>query len=506
VISHIAEHWAFPVFVPFYSCGVPFAYPPLGFTLHAIALSWFPGTLLSIMLWSAVTFSILSLVAFVFLARTFLTGLALEFAVLGFSTVPVFALRITASDCIRNLALFLFLLTLVLLRRELTQGMKPLRAVAVGLLFGLTVLTHPPTALALSLVALLFFLDAAPTRGFRWLCSTGVAVAGIALLVAAPWMLWLYEHHGAESLTLLGNALLSRPHRSVWVETMLNLGKTAEPYAPVWGVLGVVGLLYAWMSRQGLLAWWFLLTPLHWCRTVNVTPLILGAGITLGQVLAPAFQRTLRRSHVFQAMLLMLLVGYSAWSALVFFVSPEFPLLGRIVGDRELRPQITEARLQAWEWMARHMERTDRFVVIAEEKEWVPASARVCANIPQGAEWAGNFLRYGDLYNDLLGTAETDELVSVLDRYRQPLDYLYLTTGASARFRKDVVNAGGNLRTLYEDLRRQRCSSILFQNSEVVLFDLRACQENRRDDSSGLAGVFGEIRRRQVVAMTKGSS
>lgn len=87
----------------------------------------------------------------------------------------------------------------------------------------------------------------------------------------------------------------------------------------------------------------------------------------------------------------------------------------------------------------------------------------------------GNFLRYGELYNRLIGVSTAEDLLSLLHEYQRPIEYVYLSTKLSPQFRTAVANQGGNLYTLKRTLDELECAQLLFENTEVVVYNIRFC-------------------------------
>lgn len=480
IIQHIAERGTLPREIPYYSCGLPFAYPPLGLAMYGVALRYTSLSLFTILQWSAPFFSVLCLLAFALLSARFLKGFSMELAILSFATMPAVVAHVTASDSIRNMALFLMLVGLSLLHDALSQDRPESdlarNAIAAGLCGGLVILTHPSIALGLATVMVLFAAYFIYKRRTRLVMRVALLVLGTTILVTGIWFLVLYNLHGVGFLSLLANASSSRPFKSIWLLTVLDLGATGEPFADLWAVTGSIGLIYGFVAGNPLLALWFLVTPIHWSNQVYAVPLAIGAGLGLGEVIVPAIvQKAGHLREVFTSLLFVAMVGYTTLGALTFSIRPETPLVGRLWGSRGMQPQVSDARLEAWAWMANHVPENAQIALVAEEKEWVPAFAHVCANIPQGAEWVGKFLHYGEMYNRLIGTSNAEELFALLHEYGQPVEYVYLSTKLSPYFRTSTANHGGNPYLLKRSLAERECTRLLFENSEAALYDVRAC-------------------------------
>jgi len=478
IIQFVAANGKLPTEIPYYSCGIPFAYPPLGFVTYGFLLRWSTLSLFTLLKWGPVLLSVLSMGAFALLAYELLEeGLAAEIAILSFATMPAIALRVTASDAIRNLAVIFYLLALFSLHRALTKQNSTLWALAAGTFTGLTVLTHPTTTLSLLTVACLFAVYYSILRRSRRLTSLVGISLGVSAFLALPWLLWLYHHHGVASVGMMANAFSSRPHKSIWFLTLLRLGNTGEPFGQLWAVLGTIGMLYSLVAGAPLLVLWFLISPVHWFRPAYGIPLAIAAGLGTANVVAPNL-RPRRRLHRrwTDALHLGLLIIYTTGSALTFSVTPDVPIIGKVFGDKGMQSQVTVARLAAWNWMADHLPPFSQVVIVGEEKEWVPGLAHVCASIPQGAEWKGQFLNNGQMYNELKGISDYAGLIDILERYNQPIGYLYVSTKPSPQFVESMARSGGVVHTLLREMDNTKCAIKVFENEEVTLYDLRGCK------------------------------
>jgi len=345
-----------------------------------------------------------------------------------------------------------------------------------GIFFGVTILTHPGIAFSFFTVALLLVLYYSVICKAQRFIIVVISLSTAALIVL-PWLLTLYHYHGFAFITMMKNAFLSRPHKSIWFLTMLRLGATGEPFGQVWAVSGIIGALYSLIASNPLLTLWLLATPMHWFRPIYGTPLAMCAGLSIGEVIYPRLRLRTRLPKIWTDILLFcLLTAYAAGSALVFSVTPDVPLLGRLFGTKGMQPQVTEARLEAWNWMANHLAPSSWVVIVGEEKEWVPCFAHICANISQGAEWIGEFLNYGQMYNEIMGISDYAGLVEILEKHHQPVEYLYVSTKPSPRFLESMARSGGVLRTLLRDMNNLECAIKVFENEEVALYDLRGCE------------------------------
>ncbi|GEM_PF-6255624 len=472
VIQYVADHGALPVEIPYYSGGIPFVYPPLGFLSYGAIVRYTSLSLLTVMRWASFLFSSLSLFVFAALARRFLREVAWEFAVLSFATLPSTVWHTAASDSVRNLAFVLLLAGAFFAHGALTEQRGWRWTAAAGLLLGLTALVHPPAALGLGLIVALFTIYYGVEWGGRGLLVGG-SIGGLAAIVMLPWFLFLYRSHGPGFVAMLRNGFFSRPHATIWLFSLLKFGPTREPFAHLWAVLGVVGVICAWVAGNGLLALWFLITPLHWSDHIYSLPLALGAGWSIGEVILPWMRA--RVVHSWRAVAAVLLCALLFYATLGATTPADY---------REMQPQVTKARLEAWEWMSDHLAADSWVTIVGEDSEWVPAMAQVCSNIPQGAEWTGQFVDYAWMYNALVSVPTYDELLRILRHYRQPIAYLYVSTppGSGSWDGRDgewVYHSEGeplrHRQAFRRSVEQQACVQRVYENEEVVLFDLRAC-------------------------------
>ncbi len=460
IIDFIASHGKLPVTIPYYSCGVPYAYPPLGFIFYALIYKITGFPLFSIMRWSAVVFSVLSLGAFWGLAREFLNGRALDFAVLSFATLPSVAWCITVSDSIRNFAFFMSLCSICLFYKALRAKGSYFWSFLSGLLLGLTVMTHLSVGVSLTTTVVLFALywyARHKENRVRNVLGPFLITLIVALAVSTPWIAYLHHYYGTGFISLMERAFHSRPHKSIWLLSILRLGNTGEPYGSVWGVLGYLGLVYSAFYYELLLPLWFVVLPIHWFKQVYAVPLALGAGIALTRLVLDNFKDS--TAKIFVSALVIL---YVTLSASISSVMRSDPLLVRRIAGHSTEYQVSPSRLDAWRWMREHISGS-RVVVVGNDKEWVPAFAHVCVNIPQGAEWIGKFLSQGEMYNKIAKVADYDQLSSVLKEYKQKVDYVYVS-GIPSRefFLKSITKSG--------------CAEEVFLNDNTAVFDVRYCK------------------------------
>jgi 4-amino-4-deoxy-L-arabinose transferase-like glycosyltransferase len=286
---------------------IPFAYPPVGLYLGAgfVALG-FPT--LEVLRFVPVILSVLTIPAWFLLARDLVGPRLGAVAALVFALLPrSYEWLIAGGGITRALGMLLALLALWLALRYL-RGSSQWIGVGAGVLLGLATLSHLEAGVfaAASVVLLAFVVRA---RGSRVL-----AVGGIAVVVVAPWLVFVLATHGLEPLT---SAAGSRLYRYLPITLrVLELRFTQEAYLALGAILGAVGLFVAATSRRA----WILI----WCISIIVVipgaaptyimiPWSLAAAIAAVEFVVPRISVRWRPRVLVPALAIMFLA--SVWSS-----------------------------------------------------------------------------------------------------------------------------------------------------------------------------------------------
>lgn len=412
-------HFSLPAFTSFNSAGIPFAYPPLGFYIAGLLSSATHISLLSAFHYLPFAISVLTVVAFYWLARSILTSkVAVAAGTVAFATLPgTFVLTIAGGGITRALGLFFAILALCQIR-QMYQWRQLGRLIAASILSGLTVLSHPeaPVFLGLSaLVMCIFFGRDRVALRFSALLALGT------LLMTAPWWVAVLVRHGAEPFLLAahsGGAGLSGILAGAVLLTTKNV--TAETFFPIAYALAIVGLLCRSRDGKRFLGWWAVVIALLDFRGMGIyvtVPLALLAGVGVADGLLPMLagaEHELRSSSPER----------QRWAAFVLGCIVIYATVaGMLTATRTLAALSPENR-QAMEWVAANTPDTSRFLVVnnaaatgaqsasgadwwvgqrfENTSEWFPAlTGRESVATPQGREWIAP--DFGDRVRDYLG-------------------------------------------------------------------------------------------------------
>ena len=384
-----------PAMTSYNAAEIPFAYPPLGLYLNAVLGPLFPGTETSLR-FLPLLLAWLSVPAFYFMVRVWLTGQAAAVATLAWAVLPAaWMWEITGGGVTRALGMVLGFLAIGSAVRLLQSGDRRWWVFASAF-SGLTLLSHPESAafVATSLLVVLV----AQHRRWRSL-GVLVVVAGIAVLIAAPWWASVLVTHGPEPLTAAGQSrLMSIP---LALAILFNLQFTGEAYFAVGAVLGVVGLAVAVVTGQWWIIGWlvaiFLVLP-GGAETYGLVPWSLLIAIAVAHLAALASARRMQALGI-GALGLALLA--SLWAS--------HENLG-------LLTSLTPDQRDAMAWARENTPQDATFLVVTGSDwptdatvEWFPALAqRRSVNTVQGLEFTtGDRWRTAVLASDASERCET---------------------------------------------------------------------------------------------------
>jgi hypothetical protein len=463
-----------PAFTTYNQSDIPFAYPPLGFYLGAIASDLFGMEAVQMVRWLPAFFSSLSIPVFYLLAQTLLKNkFQAALASLMFALMPrAFFWFIMGGGLTRSLGQLFMLLGLWAIVRlyEKSRGADIFLA---GLFSGLAVLSHPETAVHMLIAAAILWLML--TRNLRSFVAS-LLVGLVVLMVTLPWWATMIRYHGVEPLinaTQTGGNALAILH-------LLFLVFVEEPYVTFITVLAVIGIFHRFIRREYLLLLWtavpFLLAGRSATNLV-VVPFAMLAAVGLGEVLLPALQMSVNNDATpvesvspSERNVILYLMLYLVFSAYQF-------------GFQLSNTSLPKSDLDAMKWINKNTVDESRFLVLTGTtsvacdavSEWFPAiTERHSPYTIQGREWTlgekfGGFITktvelQACVYDDISCLNEKVELPE--------FDYIYLERRLSVN-NCDPLESGTDFRYFLEQMQVDHRFNTIYENDGVMLFEVR---------------------------------
>ena len=161
-----AAGFVLPATTTYNDLAIPFAYPPLGFYIAGLLSSAFGVALLPLFQFLPLLFSTLTIPVLYLIAREILgSRFQALVATWAFALLPRgFEWLVVGGGLTRSLGLLLGLLA-ILEGIRFFRTSRPRHGIAMGVLAGLTALSHPEAVLFTGLSLLLMFLAYGRTRG-----------------------------------------------------------------------------------------------------------------------------------------------------------------------------------------------------------------------------------------------------------------------------------------------------------------------------------------------------
>lgn len=264
--------WALPATVAWNGGDVPLIYPPLAFYGTAVLHSVFGLYEFDVFRWLPLVTSVLIVPAVYLLSRELLrSDLGGAVSALAYALAPSSYVSVIAGGGVARspglLAAVVALWQLVILVRNPSRG----RAVAVGLLGGLTALIHPAAAVFLAGSGALFLIAEARSRR-SWLHAAGSV--GVALLVVGPWLVTVIGRHGLDTLTDLPS---NGPGPLFAFQTLFAARATALPFFDPLAVVATTMAIVCLVRRQ-----WFYPLWLVWGAVLSPQYSMVPFGILIG--------------------------------------------------------------------------------------------------------------------------------------------------------------------------------------------------------------------------------
>jgi hypothetical protein len=388
--------FALPATTSYNDLGIPLVYPPLGFYVAGLLSSTFGVALVSLFQLLPLIFSTLMIPVVYLLAREILgTHFQALIATWAFALLPrSFEWLIVGGGLTRSLGLLLGLMAIL-------EGIRFFRmsrrrdGVAMGILAGLTALSHPEAVLFTGLSLLLMFLVYGRTRR-TLLAALGYAV--LAAIVAAPWWVTVVSRDGIGPFVSGGQATVDI---GVSFQYLATFSFTDEPYLAVLGTLGLVGFLYQVAQRRYLLPAWvvlvFVLAP-RGAATSAMVPLAMLIAIALDDVLFARLGE--RRQHGTDHQTRASTVLADRFGRAVLVVGLVLGIIGAVkapVVQGSPLHALADSNRSAMAWIDANAPPTAAFIVVTGSQwfldansEWFPVLAgRQSVATVQGYEWLG---------------------------------------------------------------------------------------------------------------------
>jgi hypothetical protein len=404
-----AASFHLPQTTSYNAADIPFTYPPLGLYVGGLLTQITPLDAFAVLRFLPLVISTVTIAAFYLLARSLLPSRSEHLAAtFVFALLPRSSMwMIMGGGLTRSFGLLFTILALQQLHAAYaTRRTRPL---LLTMLFGgLTLLSHMEMALLLLVGGCAFFAAFGRSRDG---VQRTIAMAGGALLVAAPWWMTVVARYGVSPFFAAGG---SRSALNLWplLQQIVTLNAGNEALFPLLTLLGVCGLLVCLGERRWFLPAWIAAVALAepWVLATAVTvPLALLGGVGVTRALIPFAQRVTgdarpRLQSWAPAAVLGFVIVYAAIAGLVV-PSPASSALPR-------------SERQAMAWAAENTPPSSSFLVISisaepwwgdKASEWFPVlGQRPSVATPQGLEWLpdGRFdatLKAHDLAQDCAG-------------------------------------------------------------------------------------------------------
>ncbi|WP_082682174.1 ArnT family glycosyltransferase [Haloferax profundi] len=423
------DGYALPTTIPYYSGGIPFAYPPLQFYVVALLTDLgVSGLTVSRILPAVVT--ILYLVPYYGIATRLLpTRRQAGFATLVLAvTPPVLQWHLSAGGIVRASAFLLALCGIYAGTRVFIDS--DWRWVGVGtIFFALTILSHPVYTVFFGLSWLILY--AAFDRSVRGLVGGAVVAVG-GLVVASPWWMQVVSRHGVQVFTGAAGS-----HSGIAGGLGRLLDQFVYPFDPtvvtVFFVASFASALVLVARKKYVLPTWLFLSA--YVLGKERFQFVAGAmmiSTVFFAIAVPRLAETLRgtfdtRQTMAATFALVLVCAFSLGG---FYAGSELGSAHH--GSPSLPPFFDDDDRRAMEWAANHTDGDATFVVLSDAAEWFPHyTKREILVGPWGVEWVSPESYYDQLSAFKEGSSCKNEscLIESMTSVGASPEYLYVPVG-----------------------------------------------------------------------------
>ena len=481
-----AANFALPAFATYNQAGIPFAYPPLGLYLAAFLGNVFP--LLQVIRWLPPLVSILTIPAVFALARAVLSSeLRAGIAAAAYALLPAaYELTIMGGGLTRAFGLLFSTLTLLGVWQLFHRG--TLRWMFITALFAaLTALSHPAATVHTGMAAVLFWLFASRKRE-NFIAALGVA--GLTLLLTAPWWGTVLARHGAAPFV---NAMHTGGSWTSIFVPLLFLDFGHELFLELIFLLAAIGTLWLIARRQYLIPLWTFTLFLAGRNAFldAAVPAALAASFGVADVLWDGFRfpetfdapqtrpETLKVFKTFRV-----LGGVSRGEKILAAFLLLYATFGALTYSLTINLHVTPPEQDALAWVADHTPPDARFLLLTRGpalntpvQEWFPAlTERVNIGVAQGYEWLpGNQFSQRINDYDALQPCLTQNLACVeawAAARGYEYDYLYVFRGEAGQ---ETIHDGDMLWAgwILEDLNARSDYRLVYDTPLIRIFAKR---------------------------------
>ena len=392
-------HFILPQYIHYNGLQIPYAYPPLGFYVAGLISTLTHQSILTMLRFIPITFSIATIVAFILFAQSVLKNRATVVAsTLAFALVPSSHIwEIMGGGLTRSIGFFFAVLAIRQIYLLFTERSRN-RLILTIVFSSLVCISHLEMVLFVTLSALVMLLFHGRTReNLRDAVLVAVGVAGMT----SPWWIVVFQRFGLQPFLSAGNTGERVPSNYLGIFFTFNWG--AERAFPIFGALAALGAVYCITRQQYFLLTWVginLLVDPRKFETEAMIPLSMIVGICAVDLVLPLMTHS--RDLLVEAFgsssktFTTPLVTPSKWIAptiigMIVLYGWCASMISTSVEDISLSPQ----ERQAMEWVRTSTDFNSRFVVISGDawardrtSEWFPALAsRISVATVQGTEW-----------------------------------------------------------------------------------------------------------------------
>jgi hypothetical protein len=390
----MANHYRLPVTTSYNHLNLPFAYPPLFLYLSGFLSDLTSWGLINIIKILPALFTVLAIPAFYLLASVLIKNKdQVVFTTFIFTFIPAsFDWLVMGGGLTRSPAFFFALLTLFFIYRLYTRNSNQ-DILWTTIFASLTILSHPETALHTAASAVVFFFFFG--RNKKGLLKS-LIVAGLIILVTAPWWVTVLVHNGFTPFFAAGK---TGSYNIEGIFQILQFDITHEYGLQTIGTLGLIGLFWHIAERKYFMPVWVLViliseprsAPLYLCPCVAIL-----ASYSLTNILQIFNKTTLHTegessephplSSTVSKGLFLLLSGQWIFSSMVIIIV----LINTTV--------LTNVDINAFDWIKSNTRSNSKFLVLTGYSpfndpisEWFPAlTGRTSIATVQGYEWDSN--------------------------------------------------------------------------------------------------------------------
>jgi len=480
------NEFVLPMITGYNSLQIPFVYPPFAFYFIAVIHKLTGVPLELLFLWLPAIVNVITLVAFIYLAKAFFgdSPFKIALATAAYAFIPRSINWLSMGGGVtRGLGQLFFILIIASVYMLFTSIEVKSQLIILSVFFGTAiVLSHPATTIH-TIIAIALLLIILPNKKKNFTTSIWI-VLGVSLFTT-PWLIIILERHGLSPILNAANTSDTGASFFTFIPRFLYAN---EPFLSIITIFSLIGMAAQLTRKKNFLPIWiilaFLIAP-RGAPRATIVPMALLASIGLTDIILNGLANINRGSQLKTEPMLL---SFTAVKLFLFACLCYATMnISFVVFRLTLQHVSTETRT-AMEWVKNDTPENSQFVVLTGDttamcdsiQEWFPVlSDRTSVTTAQGKEWINGeqFTKEKENYPALQTCVLADDEACIKEYTIETVyDYLFLMKTIKSRNCIPITKSNStgpspySTGALQQSLFHSKEWFPVYENDDVIIF------------------------------------